>query len=97
LDCDDDSTDSKDKFEKLLNDLVSPSIEPAPQRDSDRIAVWMALACLCPEKDRLDFQVLREKGQLDDYGIALRLKIPELYVPFLFSPAYKKLIDELIR
>ncbi len=86
FDDDGDLVDTAEKFEQLLNDFSSPTLTTSPQTASDLLGIWMALACLCPEKSRLEFEALVAKGQIDNYGIALRLKIPKYYVPLLFRP-----------
>lgn len=98
FDSDDEPTNSAEKFEKLLTDLEVPSAMGAPSKQiiSDIKGFWMALACLCPEKHRVEFENLRDKEHIDNYGIALQLRIPEQYVPLLFQPRYKKIIEGLI-
>lgn len=96
FDEDGEPTDSADKFEQLLTEWEVPEENLSPQKRSENKAFWMALACLCPESHRLSFEVQREKGHIDNYGIALQLKIPEQYVPFLFVPYYRSIVDSLI-
>jgi hypothetical protein len=93
----DDITDTDEKFAGLLESFGTPIPSPAPQKVSDYKGIWMALACLCPEKNRLEFQALLEKNQIDHYGIALQLRIPEQYVPLLFRSDYLELINILIK
>lgn len=90
-------TNTEDKFEKLLIEWVMPSAEKGQQILADMKGIWMALACLCPEKNRLEFEVLLTKGQINSYDIALLLKIPELYVPLLFRPQYPAIVERLLR
>ena len=96
LDTEEATVSSAEIFEGLLNDFETPSAQPNQQLISDWSAIWMALACLCPEKDRLSYESLRNKKQIDDYGIALQLKIPEQYVPLLFRREYRMIIDNLL-
>lgn len=95
LDDDKDLSDTAAKFERLVSDLSAPTVDRAPQTMSDLLAIWMALACFCPEKSRLEFQDLLSRGQIDNYQIALTLKIPEYYVPQLFLPVYPTLVGIL--
>lgn len=95
LDDDGDLVDTAEKFERLLNDFSSPTLDASTQTLSDIIGIWMALACLCPESSRLEFEALLQKGQIDNYGIALKLKIPEYYVPLLFRPEYQNVVAML--
>ncbi len=97
FDDNDEPTDSPEKFESLLTEWEAPSTNASMQTISDYKGLWMALACLCPEKNRLEFKALREKGHVDDLGIALQLKIPEQYVPQLFRPSYEEIMELLLR
>lgn len=98
FDNDDEPTDSAEKFEKLLTDLEMPSAtsEPSKQLLSERKGIWMALSCLCPEKHRIEFEELLKNNYIDNYGIALKLRIPEQYVPLLFQSRYKLIIETLL-
>lgn len=92
------ATTTPDLFERLLAELDTPSsLERSPQMQSEIKGVWMALACLCPEENRKEFLAQKKKGHLDDYGIALQLRIPELYVPSLFVPQYSAIVEALTR
>lgn len=65
-------TSTPESLEKLLTELsgaVDPT-NPSPQLRSDGRAFWMALAVLCPEKHRLEFEKQRKAGEINDYGIA---------------------------
>lgn len=95
LDSDEDNTDTPEKLEQLLNDLSAPPPEISNLGISDHMGVWMALACFCPEKNRQEFIHLRGENKIDNYGVALKLKIPELYVPMLFMPRYPDLIKAI--
>lgn len=99
FDNDDEPTDSAEKFEKLLTDLEVPSATDSPSKQiiSERKGIWMALACLCPEKSRIEFKSLLTKEHIDSYGIALQLRIPEQYVPLLFQSRYDVIISTLIK
>jgi hypothetical protein len=98
FDKDDEPTDTALKFEKLLADLEVPSAtsEPSKQLISERKGIWMALACLCPEKNRIEFEELLNNNYIDNYGIALKLRIPEQYVPLLFQSRYNAIIKTLL-
>ena len=96
FDSDEALTDSDDKFELLLTEFVSPSGEQPEVLMSEAMAMWMALFCFCPEKDRVTLENLRDKKQIDDYGIALKLRIPQFYVPLLFGPQYPKVLELML-
>ena len=59
-------------------------------------AFYKALAVLCPEKFRLQYQQDVARGIEDNYSIALKLRIPEQYVPNLFKPFYRPLIESFL-
>lgn len=96
LDDDGDLTESKEQFEGLLNEFAAPNTTIGSQMYSDTLALWMTLSCLCPEKDRIQLVKLRSAGQIDDYEIALRLKIPKQYVPLLFRPNYLDIVQLML-
>lgn len=96
LDDDGELTDSEEKFVALLNDLTSPAVgEASPQYQADMFAIYMALTCFCPEASRLRYEQLVRDNQIDNYGVALQLKIPELYVPLLFKPNFRQIVSML--
>ena len=90
------ATDTGDEFETMLSELNVPSKEKSPQTLAELKAFWMALGVLCPENIRLELQREREEGRIDDYSIALRLRIPEAYVHNLFTPRYSVNIQAII-
>lgn len=97
FDSDNEKTSNKEQFEKLLSDLSTPTESRSNQANSDIRAFWMTIACLCPEKHRQEFAAKREAQEIDDYAIALKLKIPQQYVPSLFTDSYTTLVDALLK
>lgn len=90
-------TDSADKFSDLLNDLEGSTPNEgwsAPMRAETR-CVWMTLACLCPEKYRKSFETARLSNSMDDYEIAVQLKVPAQHVPKLFREDFPKIVGNL--
>lgn len=92
FDLDGELTSTAESFEKLLRDFGQPVLELSPQLSAENRAFWMALSCFCPDKHRLEFKAQIEKGHIDNYSIALKLRIPEQYVPNLFIPQYPGII-----
>lgn len=91
-------TSSRESFEQLLNDLALPELEEiTPQIQSESDAIWMALGCFCPEDYRKLYKTEKSSGLIDNYGIAVRLRIPEYYVQFLLHPTYEEKIAQLIK
>lgn len=83
------ATDTGAAFERLLAEF-SGGVSVAnvsPQYRAETRALWRAMGVLCPEQARLQLAAERDAG-LTDYQIALRLRIPEVYVKFLFEPWY---------
>lgn len=93
-------TDSADDLERLLTEMTSPPAQVqggglTELGGSDWLAIWMALTCFCPEKNRMEFQALLAENKIDHYGIALRLRIPAQYVPLLFLPGFTVILKSL--
>lgn len=86
-------TGNADQFEDLLSEFSSPMIQTSSQMVSEIDAFWRALSVLCPEKYRQEFFELKEKQSIDNYEIALRLRIPEQYVPRLFEARYQRWLN----
>lgn len=87
----DEATDTGEEFDALLKEFSSAeNMKRSDQMTGELKAFWRALAALCPEAHRK--AILDERKQrgpeLSDYAVALRLRIPELYVPNLFEPWY---------
>jgi hypothetical protein len=98
FDNDQEKTDSSEKFNDLLTEfeLLQPMEKRSGPFNSDIEAFWKALACLCPEKNRLEYVATIDKGHLDHYGVALQLRIPRQYVHQLFHPNFKQIVDVLL-
>ncbi|MFT6474227.1 MAG: hypothetical protein ACJAUS_001943 [Qipengyuania sp.] len=90
------AADDGDKFETLLAELTNPAGSTSPATRSEYLCFWMALAALCPEEKRLEYQQERDDSEIDDFTIASQLRIPEMYVPRLFEPRYRGIVDTLI-
>jgi hypothetical protein len=87
----DSATDTGDAFDALLSEFIAPgATASSKQMESEAIAFWRALAAFCPEKLRLELKDERDHNRIDDYAIALRLRIPEQYVPCLFDQNYER-------
>lgn len=91
-------TGSAESFDNLLGEFASqgPVNERSGQWVSEATAVWRALALLCPEQKRKEFAAERKAVKIDDYEIALRLKIPLFHVPKLFSPTFDRMLREIL-
>lgn len=90
-------TSSSVEFDRLLTDLQSlGTMELSVQAVSDAKCLWMALAAFCPEALRKQFEQQRNAKLVDDYSIALQLKIPTQYVPLLFDDRYTKTLSAIL-
>lgn len=89
-------TSSGEQLMQLLSEFEVPKPLSSDPYASELASVWMALACLCPERYRLMFAEQIEKGHESPYGVALKLKIPERHVRNLIHPQYKSIIDSLL-
>lgn len=85
-------TGNSQEFCNLVSEFVVLGSEVSPQRESEGRALFMALACLCPEAARLQFIEEFKRGHIDHYGIALKLKIPKLYVAYLLSDTFTRIL-----
>lgn len=87
------STNTGVELETLMDGLCQ-SVDPeradrSPQEQSEYECFWMAMALICPERVRVDYQQRREAGHILDAQIAAELQIPEVLVPALLSEEYK--------
>lgn len=89
------ATDNGDEFDRLLTELSVDAISRSDQMQSEINSFWMALAVLCPEQERQELEEKRKNGLIDDYGIALKLRIPQKYVPSLFRSDFKNIIGKI--
>uniref|UniRef100_UPI004047C81A hypothetical protein n=1 Tax=Yoonia sp. TaxID=2212373 RepID=UPI004047C81A len=88
-------TNTPELFESLIDEFVAANVTPSEQMLSEFASFWRALGILCPEALREQFERERRELKIDDYEIALRLKIPQQYVPRLFEPRYKTWLERL--
>lgn len=91
-------TADAEQFDNLLGEFACQGTtdELSDQWNSETSAVWKALGLLCPEKLRREFAAEKKAVKIDDYEIALRLKIPQFHVPKLFSPKYERMMDKIL-
>lgn len=98
FDAEEERTMGSEAFDNLLGEFASqgPIDDRSPQWIAESKAVWGALALLCPEAKRREFAEERQAVKIDDYEIALRLRIPQFHVPKLFSPTFEKMLKRLL-
>lgn len=95
LDTPEQQTATGEQFAQLLTEFEMPKPGGSAQYDAEVKSVWMALACLCPEKDRVAFVEQIAKNHESHYGVALKLKIPERHVRNLVSPQFTMILDSI--
>jgi hypothetical protein len=95
FDCLDEQTPTAESFTSLLTEFVVtlPDSQESKAMSSEVRALYMALACLCPEQRRLEYAQQYASGQVDLYNIAVQLRIPQQYVPHLLLPQFPEIIS----
>lgn len=87
---------STQEFEDLVEQFAAQEGNPSAAFLSEVKAFWMALALFCPENLRQDYERQLEAGTLSDAQIAQFLRIPLNYVPHLFRPNFKSIVQRLL-
>jgi hypothetical protein len=82
-------TADAEQLRDSLPKFSSPS-DTSEQMKAEFDSFWRVVTVLCPERHRQEFVDQCAKQQIDNYEIALRLRIPEQYVPRLFEPRYER-------
>lgn len=89
------TSDAK-RFMRLMNELENNpiAVDSSPMFDSERNAEWMALLVLFPQRLR-DHFIPQHEGGMSDYEIALRVRIPEIYIKTVMSDRYARSLEVL--
>lgn len=97
FDEDDEKTAEANSIQELLTGLEASDYRSGnKQLESDARAVWMALACLCPEAKRQEFKQKKLEGLIDDYAIASQLRIPQAHIRKLLSDSFDTFLREVL-
>lgn len=101
LDGDKEAIDTGEKFDRVLSEIFVNSGTVCAQTQSEFRALWMALGVLVPEKFRLSlrdaWRQAKSNGVISaDLDVAHKLKIPAIYIPVLFSPAYAHEVGSIL-
>jgi len=93
------STSTADRFGSLIDDLIVRSPEkPTLEMRSEIFAMWKAVSLFVPEADRAEIAQDRANGKLHDKNdIADKIKMPLQWVPALFGPNYKDILQILLQ
>lgn len=91
FDAEEQRANTREKFLGLLNELETtpPPGERTPIYESEFRAQWMALLVLCPETIRAQYKAAWEAKELNDYDVAVALRVPEGAVRNLMGPIYE--------
>jgi hypothetical protein len=89
-------TNTPEVFQNLVSEFVVLGPDVSPQRESEGVALFMALACLCPESVREQFVEDYNRGHIDHYGIALKLRIPKHFVAHLLSDTFTRIVQRAL-
>ena len=81
-----------EKFEAILNSFLINYDGSSAVVESEIKAFWRALGVLCPERYRLAFLDAVRSGTMTNYDAALKFRIPEQYVPFLWHDRYLEML-----
>ena len=92
------STGSVESYESVLTELfLQTSDKWSPQMQSEIDCFVMALGLLCPETFRRNIMDRHAAGDLDQYAVALTARLPEAYIPYLFSSHYEEAINRILK
>ena len=89
-------TSSAEQFEELLSSLTAPSRVMEPQIRTEFEAVYMALACFCPEDARQQFIRDIALGHTEEYEVALKLRLPQQFVKTMLTPHFGNVIQQIL-
>lgn len=95
FDTDTQFTNSPEKLETVIAELLGFN-HTSEQYFAEIDGVWKALGLLCPEKHRQEAVNQRKAKHIDDYGIALKFRIPQKYIGLLLSEEYEKNIARIL-
>lgn len=98
FDNEDERTDSRHKFFTQMTQLESAPLkqDASPMLSAEIKTVWMALAVLCPLPLRNQYLPAWQKGELTDYDVALKFRVPELVIHNVMSDYFERAIDSLL-
>jgi hypothetical protein len=98
FDSSDEIVDTEIKFKKLMSEFDSPplSADSSPMYQSELRAQWMAISCLVPARLKQFYTEKLLTGAMSDYEIALKLKIPQDFVPSFVNPYYDVVLKKLL-
>lgn len=95
FDTDEECSDTGDKFDEIISSFFMTWDSSSPIVNSENKGFLRALGVLCSEKNRLNLAQDVRAGNMTHYDVALKLKIPEQYVPNFLSDKYLNAIEQL--
>lgn len=92
------STSTGDRFTSLIDEIVVRSPEkPSQEMRSEILAMWKAVSLFVPEAERAEIAQQRANGKISDLEIAEKIKMPLQWVPSLFGPHFKDVLQILLQ
>jgi hypothetical protein len=88
-------TSSADQLDLLLNSVIVQPTDDEPQVAAEVNALYMALACLCPEEARQKFMNDCKLGHTEEAEIAFKLKLPPHFVKVLLMPNFVDIVKKI--
>ena len=95
FDTEDEISDTGEKFDQILSAFFMTFDGNSPIVNSEIKGFWRALGVLCPERQRQEFAQKVSAGNMTNYDVALKLRIPEQYVGQLLSDRFINGIEHL--
>ena len=83
------AVDTGATFEQQLTGMGLKEFDSKPAR-AEYMCIWKALLLFCREDDRQALLKEEGAGPADTYSIALKLRMPEFYVPLLLGDSFEK-------
>ena len=93
------TTGSVEAYEGVLSELFLPTPTAgkwSAQMLSEINCFSMAMGMLCPEGERTRLRQEKDAGNLDQLQIAEILRVPEVYIDYLFSEAHERAIEDML-
>jgi len=89
-------TGTEGEFAALLNEFSAPSVDRSRAMQAEIACFWMALGVLCPELLRQELARDWHNGEITEQDVAMQLRIPAQYVPFLLGEPFKAIISRML-
>lgn len=95
FDTEEEISDTGEKFDQILSAFFMTFDGTSPIVSSEIKGFWRALGILCPEELRTQYAQKVSSGNMTNYDVALKLRIPEQYIGQLLSEKFLDIITPL--